>query len=284
MKRVRKLTVPTVGAAAVMGLQAILFGADSERVLAQNLTAPDDTRHSMLREAMLGLLTGQPTISEIVVRQHCLTLPVDAPNDRLQSPHGDLLINTHCEVVPDQPLDGLLPAGWTTSRYRWTSVFSAEDTTRGPDAQDAVTEEEVALFEPSAPGQVRAVWHARYDTGPYAIWRSVMPEVAQTSEGGTLLSVMSCVNGTGGCGQDFLQRNPDGRWFPVWQDWLDQLPQGFLGQIRHGVRIDLRTLQGEAGFYGDRDPNCCPSQRLVFQLELRGDSLVLVHYAVVTLP
>jgi len=44
MKRVRKLTVPTVGAAAVMGLQAILFGADSERVLAQNLTAPDDTR------------------------------------------------------------------------------------------------------------------------------------------------------------------------------------------------------------------------------------------------
>ena len=133
MKRAKKLTIPAVGAAAVMGLQAILFGLDSARVLAQNLPAPEDTHHSMLREAMLGLLTGQPTISEIVVRQHCLTLPVDAPNDRLQGPHGDFLISANCEVVPDQPSDGPLPAGWITSRYRWISVFTAEDTAQAPD-------------------------------------------------------------------------------------------------------------------------------------------------------
>jgi hypothetical protein len=134
----KKLTIPTVCAVAVMGLQVILFGADSERVLAQNLPAPEDTRHSMLREAMLGLLTGQPSITENAVRQHCLALPVDAPNDRLQSPHGDFLISTNCEVVPEQPLDRLLPAGWITSRYRWTSVFTAEDTARGPDAQTSL--------------------------------------------------------------------------------------------------------------------------------------------------
>jgi hypothetical protein len=282
MKRVRKLTVPTVGAAAVIGLQAILLGAYSERVLAQNLTARDDTRHSMLREAMLGLLIGQPSIPEIEARQHCLTLPVDAPNDRLQSPHGSHLISTHCEILPDQPLDRLLPEGWITSRYRWSSVFTAEDTTRGIDAQDRVTEEEVVLFQPSAPGQVRAVWHARFDAGPYAIWASVTPEIAQISNGRTLLSVMSCVNGTGGCDQEFIQRYLDGRWFPVWQGWLDHLPQGFLGRIRHGIRIDPRTLKGEAGFYGDGDPNCCPSQRLVFQLKMHDDSLVAVHYALVT--
>ena len=282
MKRAKKLTIPAVGAVAVMGLQAILFGLDSARVLAQNLPTPEDTRHSMLREAMLGLLTGQPSIPEIEARQHCLTLPVDAPNDRLQSPHGSQLISTNCEIISDQPLDGVLPAGWVTSRYRWTSVFTAEDATRGPDAQDIVTEEEVVLFEPTVSGQVRAVWHARFDTGPYAIWASVTPEVAQTSEGGTLLSVMSCVNGTGGCGQEFIQRHPDGRWFPVWQHWLDQLPKGFLGRIRHGVRIDPRTLQREAGFYGDRDPNCCPSQRLIVELQLRDNSLVLVHHALVS--
>jgi hypothetical protein len=283
MKRAKKLTVITVGATAVMGLQAILFALGPVSVVAQNLPPPEDTRHSMLREAMLGLLIGQPTISEIAVRQHCLTLPVDAPNDRLQSPHGDFLISTQCEVVPDQPFDGLVPAGWITSRYRWTSVFTAEDTTRGPDAQDTVTEEEeVVLFEPSSPGQVRAVWHARFDTGPYAIWASVTPEIAQISNGRTLLSVMSCVNGTGGCGQEFIQRHLDGRWFPVWQDWLDQLPHGFLGRIRHGIRIDPRTLKGEAGFYGDCDPNCCPSQRLVFQLKMHNDSLVSVHYALVS--
>jgi hypothetical protein len=47
------------------------------------------------------------------------------------------------------------------------------------------------------------------------------------------ISVMSCVNGTGGCGQEFIERHLDGRWYPVRQDWLDQLPQGFLGRIRH---------------------------------------------------
>ena len=149
MKRAKKLTISAVGAAAMMGLQAILLGAYSERVLAQNLTARDDTRHSMLREAMLGLLIGQPSIPEIEARQHCLTLPVDAPNDRLQSPHGSHLISTHCEILPDQPLDRLLPEGWITSRYRWSSVFTAEDTTRGIDAQDRVTEEEVVLFQPA---------------------------------------------------------------------------------------------------------------------------------------
>jgi hypothetical protein len=256
----------TVGV-AVASLLTILFALGPVCVLAQNLPPPEDTRHSMLRDAMLGLLTAQASIPEIAVRQHCLPLPVGAPEDRLQSPHGNFLISTNCEVVPDQPLGGLLPAGWITSRYRWTSAFTAEDIARGPNAQDTVTEEEVVLFEPSAPGQVQAVWHARFDTGPYAIWASVTPEVAQISDGSTLLSVMSCVTGTGGCSQEFIQRHSDDHWSPVWQDWLDQLPQGFLGRIRHGVRIDPRTLQGEAGFYGDSDPNCCPSQRLVVQLE-----------------
>jgi hypothetical protein len=275
-----KLTLANVRA-AVTGLQALLIALGPVSVVAQNLPAPEDMRHSMLREAMLGLLTAQASIPEKEMRQHCLTLPADAPDDGLQSPHGDFLISTSCEVVADQPLDRKLPAGWITSRYHWTSVFTAEDKARGPDARDTVTEEEVVLFEASAPGQVRAVWHTRFDSGPYAIWASVTPEVVQTSDDKPLLSVMSCVNGTGGCSQEFIQRHLDGHWYPVRQDWLDQLPRGFLGRIRHGVRIDPRTLQGEAGIYGDRDPNCCPAQRLLVQLKLRGDSLVLVRHTLV---
>jgi hypothetical protein len=284
VSRAKKVTLATVRA-AVAGLQALLIALGPVHIFAQNLPAPEDTRHSILREAMLGLLTAQASVPDNQLQQHCLALPAGAPDDRLQSPHGNSLISTNCEVVPDQPLDRLLSTGWLPSRYRWTSVFTAEDKGRGPDAQDTVTEEEVVLFEASAPDQVRAVLgHARFDTGPYAIWASVTPEVAQTSEGNTLLSVMSCVNGTGGCGQEFMQRHADGRWYPVHQDWLDQLPKGFLGRIRHGVRIDPRTLQGEAGFYGDRDPNCCPSQRLLVQLKLRGNSLVLVRHTLVREP
>src|SRR5260370_32358384 len=86
---------------------------------------------------------------------------------------------------------------------------------------------------------------------------------------------MSCVNGTGGCGQEFLQSTVEGRWSRVNQVWLDQLPAGFAGRMLHGVRIDPTTLRGEAGFYGDRDSNCCPSERLEVDLALLGDALGL---------
>ena len=115
----------------------------------------------------------------------------------------------------------------------------------------------------------------RFDTTEYAVWRSITPGVARTEGGTTLLSIMSCVNGTGGCGQDFLHRHADGRWSAVTQDWLKQLPPGFAERIRHGVHIEPQILRGEAGFYGDTDPNCCPSQVLEVDLLLRGDALVL---------
>lgn len=265
-------------------LIVLLLAALAACVDAQDLPAPGDIHQSMLLEAMRGLLPEQDSITETDARHHCLELPVAAPNDRIQGPHGDSLISSHCDVIAYEILMSALPARWSTVRYRWTSLFTAEDTARGPIARDTVTEEEVVLFEKSDSGKIEAVWHVRFETGAYATWRSVTPEIAPTEESTMLLSLMSCVNGTGGCGQEFLQRHRDGRWFPVQQVWLGQLPQGFAGRIRHGVRIDPMSLRGEAGFYADSDANCCPSQRLIFDLAVRGDSLVLRRYAVVSEP
>jgi hypothetical protein len=251
---------------------------------AQNLPPPEDSRHSMLREAMLGLLPGQASIRDDRARLQCIELPVNPPNDRLEGPHGDSLISAQCEVIAYESVDTAAKNRWTAARYRWTSVFNAENPDRGPAAQDRVTEEEVVLLEASQPGQVRPVWHERFESDEYGAWRSVTPEIGATRQGTVLFSVMTCLNGTGGCGQEFLQRHPDGRWWPVRLDWFDQLPKGFAQRILHGVRIDPRTLRAEAGFYSDHDPNCCPSQRLVVHLGLRGDSLVMLTYAVVHEP
>ena len=149
----------------------------------------------------------------------------------------------------------------------------------GADARDTVIEEEVVVLQALGDDFVRPLWRWRFDLGSPGTWRSVTPELARIDSGGTLLSVMFCVNGTGGCSQEFALRSPDGRWRAVRQTWLNQLPQGYVGRVRHGARIDPHTLEGEAGLYGDDDPNCCPSQRLVFRLRLNGDSLVLLHYA-----
>jgi hypothetical protein len=253
-------------------------------LIGQTVLTDRDSRHSMLRDTTPGALSEQASVSHSEARHRCMHLPAASANDRLQGPHGDSLVTASCEVVEYRSLGQIANARWFAARYRWISLFTAEDTGRGPAARDTVTEEETVVFEPAAANRLRAVWHARFETGDEALWRSVTAELAAGTETTLLLSVMSCVNGTGGCSQDFLQRHPDRRWALVRQVWLDQLPKGFSGRIRHGVRIDPRTLKGETGFYDDRDPNCCPSSTLRFQLVQRGDSLVLGRYTVTASP
>ena len=234
-------------------------------------------------DAAPGILHGQASVTETRAREGCLSLPVDAPNDRLQGPHGDSLINTRCEAGRYRALGTSSDGGWFSVEYRWLSSFTAEDTTRGRLARDTVIENEVVLLAPVEPGFVRPIWHERFETGPYGVWRSVTVAVARIGTS-ILLGVQHCVNGTGGCNQDFLRRSLKGHWTSVRQVWFDQLPP-ILGQrIQHGVDIDVRTLRGEAGLYRSHDPNCCPSELLRLHLGLRGDSLVLRSQTVVPTP
>jgi hypothetical protein len=247
-------------------------------------STPEQLGQGTLSEAMSGILPNASAVSALDAAQQCVELPVLPPNDRLQGPHGTTLISTKCEVLAYHAVAGVPAGGWTTARYRWTSVFTAEDSARGPAARDTATEEEAVLFDSPQRGKLRPVWHARFDSGEYGVYRSITPEVASTTQRSILLSVAYCVNGTGGCSQEFLQRRADGRWSTVRQSWLDQLPAGFSQRILHGVRIEPRTLKGEAGFYGSSDPNCCPSQVLRIDLALRGNSLVLIHQTIVSTP
>jgi hypothetical protein len=220
---------------------------------------------------MEGVLAAPTVIAAARARQECIDLPV-SPLEGSQAPHGDTIMSTQCQVVAFEP-SGL--SRWIVARYVWTLVFTAEDSTRGADARDTITQEEAVLFETAPGDSIRPVWHIRFETGPYGVWRSITPEVATTREGTALLSIMSCVNGTGGCTQQFLHRHANGRWFPVTQSWLKALPNGSIGRIRHGVRIVPQTLHGTAGFYDDGDANCCPSHVLEVDLLLRGDVLLL---------
>jgi hypothetical protein len=260
--RWRRYVLAAVLAVNVRGMDAQVASSN-----AAGSGTPDDV--------ILGVLAAQPAISIARARSECVTLPVAPPNDRLQGPHGDTLISSQCFVGSFEDLGTERPAKWAAAHYTWNSVFTAEDTAKPKDARDTATEDEAVLFEVVTPGTARPVWHLRFDSGPYGVWRSVTPEIGATPQGTVLLSVMLCVNGTGGCEQELLHRHASGRWVAVRQTWLDELPRGYRGRIRHGVRIDPRTLRAEAGFYGDEDPNCCPSQTLIADLTVRGDALVL---------
>ena len=168
----------------------------------------------MLGEAMLGLLSLPNSAPVELARKQCLPLPGDP--DRFQGPHGGSLLSTRCEVVGFGPLEGGPQPRWMTARYSWTSVFSAEDGTRGAAARH----------------------HRRRGS------RAVRGKPARE---GILLSIMNCVNGTGGCGHEFLHLHSDGR-SRCGRCGSNRCRAGSPGRMAHGVRIDPRTLRGEAGF------------------------------------
>lgn len=54
----------------------------------QSLPAPDDSRHSILREAMLGLLSPPVNAPDSGTQHHCLVLPAAPANDGYRGPKG----------------------------------------------------------------------------------------------------------------------------------------------------------------------------------------------------
>lgn len=105
----------------------------------------EQLRQGTLSEPMSSILPNASAVSALVAAQQCVELPTLPANDRLQGPHGTTLISTKCEVLAYHAVAGVPAGGWTTARYRWTSVFTAEDSARGPAARDTATEEEAVL-------------------------------------------------------------------------------------------------------------------------------------------
>jgi hypothetical protein len=90
------------------------------------------------------------------------------------------------------------------------------------------------------------------------------------------LEIGVCLNGTGGCGHDYLHFD-GARWRPLRQPFSRDLqarlpPDHWLHQ---GRRLDLETLTGVWPVAAPGDASCCPSLELPFAVRLAGDSLVL---------
>lgn len=67
---------------------SVLFFYASAFGFAQNMPPPENSRESMRREAMLGILPASERVSVERAKSECLQLPVKAPDDRLEGPHG----------------------------------------------------------------------------------------------------------------------------------------------------------------------------------------------------
>jgi len=253
---------------ALLGWALLAAGAGA--ALPASLPPASDSRAGMLREAALGVLPAQAPVRASRAKAACVRLPHIAETEDFVHP-GDSALG--CKLLDYRLLIG---GRWAAARYGWTKPASG--------LSPAASAEEMVLFDLAKSGQARPVWHDRFDTGPDQVWRSITPALAGRPDGSTLVAIAYCVNGTGGCRQEFLQRQPRGGWIAIRQTWFDQLPRGFSGRIRHGTSIDPKTLTGEAGFYADDDPNCCASQVLRVELALSRGRLILRRYSIAPSP
>lgn len=209
------------------------------------------------------------------VRETCPPPRAPDTSDVMDSPHGDSLLATTCQLAWYDTLDSGDGAQWTTATYRYRYIYSHDTAAADTATRDTVTVDDVVLYTIDRGELLRPVWHDTYD-------RSVTWELrlaAAEHRGGLLLSLRYCVNGTAGCRQDFMMRRA-GRWADVPQTFRAQLPQSMHDRFWKGIRIDVHSLRADAPLYRDTDANCCASQQIRMDLTLRGDSLVLQRYHV----
>jgi hypothetical protein len=217
-----------------------------------------------------GYFLGKPAVALASARRGCLEL-----GDRTYA--DDVHQIGPCVSLGFRSLGVIGGSRWYSSlaHRRWLLGDPARN------AADTSAESELVLFSGDTTHTrtrdtlVTAVWHFRFEP---EMLRSVSPEIAAV-DGGVLIAIDACVNGTGGCSQSFLLRR-DGKWSNVRLFFLDSLTHRFPDAINHGYHVDLRTMRGDAAVYSPGDANCCPSRSAEMRLRLRGDALEIVELRV----
>jgi len=214
-------------------------------------------------------------IPAVEVERTCATLP-----------HRDLFVepprSTGCTVIRHGVLDDVVSAAWSYALYRHISVYDPVGSTR----PDTVIETDLVLFAASRRNRDRltAIAHVRED---YAQIADISVALAGHRQG-ALLGARFCLNGTGGCWQEFLQQRDS-----LWHELPDPYALLSAELRRAGVlhesggprlampNIDIKSLRGTSALYESGDANCCPARRVHFQLELtdRGFRLLRLNVA-----
>ena len=175
------------------------------------------------------------------------------------------VVDLGCSVIDSTRIEEAVPTAWML-RYERRATIDYDDFV------DSLVIDEFVLVQRRADA-FHVVWHLPQIT-TYTFLRELT--VARHHDA-VLVSYFICLNGTGGCAQQFLVANP--RWSVVDQPYLEGLVARLPaeGSLHKGRRIDVATLQGVQPVAMPGDANCCPSARMTFAVELDGSELRLTR-------
>lgn len=140
--------------------------------------------------------------------------------------------------------------------------------------------DEIYLVAVAPDGQARTVW--RDASEREFVFISSVKHVS-LADGKTILAILYCLNGTGGCTQGMLIWDGE-RWKKLaydasWDAVYRNLPAGY--RPHKSPEIDLANLTWEQHLAYETDANCCPSGKILFKLAIVDDKLSVTSYQIV---
>jgi hypothetical protein len=233
------------------------------------------------RPVIEGVLRPRQIVSTITVGSACPAF-VSRRADELFERTSKVL-SAVCRATASSPLGMADGARWQSVIYERTLIVTANSAEQATTKNSRDTTVQIAaVLASTAPA--RASWSAEWiDVVERDITYSLAPTIATLGDGSLFVAIRYCINGTGGCWQEFMHRRA-AHWTGITQAYWKQIPPIRDGQIGKGPGIDVHSLRGNYGVYADRDANCCPGRDITVILELRNDSLLLRSSKVQRLP
>jgi len=181
----------------------------------------------------------------------------------------------------DAPIANCVASWSTVGLAQGTALYQGRYSRPSPEGPDARVVTEVLFRAAEQQSQVVPL-HAVEEDETYNL---LQPFTLHSVATRSILELTTCLNGTGGCGQDFFEFK-DGTLRPVVSEIREQvealLPSGLSQNKSPAVNLD--QLRGKGGAWSKDDPNCCPSYDVVFDVLLVGDRLRVKNVIVTRAP
>jgi hypothetical protein len=239
------------------------------------MAAPCRGQDTALVQPSLGVLPRSSPIESERAKTTCPLVLGDHRDHLLAASVPQDSTSMTCTVERVDSLRDAVGLRWRVVKYVTLYVFPADSLKRRFQAGATTDTSEVLDVVIYSVERGDSLWRAEWrGWAERAMIREVDVSLGVHS-GMALFSIVSCVNGTGGCDQHFVGRTA-GTWVPLNESYRVELQRRFGGNpFWKGIVVDVNTLRGTIPLYSNGDANCCASRNLGLALKLEGVKLVV---------
>ena len=227
-----------------------------------------------LTQPTTGILSSSPKIESERARTGCPSF-LTGHRDQLEAAVPEDSSTSTCTVDRVDLLGDAAGLRWWAVKYHTRHVFPADSIKRQNAPRETADTADVVDVVVYSVQRGAGAWSAQWQG--WAERRLTRDVNVTLGVHGTLavFSILSCVNGTGGCDQHFLGRTATA-WVPLNEKYHAQLERRFGRDVFwKGVVVDVHTLRGRVPLYSSGDANCCPSRQLHLTLVIRGTDVAV---------